>query len=161
MLYILKAKKSLQPAIQSPVLTTQGTKASVSFLITRNGDGQGDGTFNRFIGATTGARLLTYLGHRRMIMRQDRPHKNRIEDINAELLEALDAYLSDHDTGRYSLGLDAGILPSICDCGLCVAARKAIRKAKGADDISKLIAGLERAADLFDDIQERKAKERE
>ena len=33
------------------------------------------------------------------------------------------------------------------------------KEANGEDDISDLVAGLERAADLFDDIQERKAKE--
>ena len=37
-------------------------------------------------------------------------------------------------------------------------ARELIRKHKGEDDIRDLIAGLERAADLFDDIQDRKGE---
>ena len=41
-------------------------------------------------------------------------------------------------------------------CRICTLLTK---ETNGEDDISDLIAGLERAADLFDDIQDRKAKE--
>ena len=68
----------------------------------------------------------------------------QLESINTDLLDALDLLV----------GEDGDLFSDEAHSK----ARELIRKHKGEDDISDLIAGLERAADLFDDIQDRKGE---
>ena len=77
----------------------------------------------------------------------------QLETANADLLEALENLSG----AVHAVGYDTTSIvhPSLLN------ANEAIRKHKGEDDISDLVAGLEHAADLCDAIQERKAKENE
>ena len=73
-----------------------------------------------------------------------------LEDKNAELLEVLEEL----QKGIY----DFVELPVYAKNFVYRITNEAIRKHRGEDNISDLVAGLERAADLFDDIQDRKGE---
>ena len=81
-----------------------------------------------------------------------------LETANAELLEALERI---RDYSRDILDGTLGEQEHLDEGWVWRVTNDAIRKHKGEDDISDLVAGLEHAADLCDAIQERKAKENE
>ena len=78
-----------------------------------------------------------------------------LETANADLLEALEDVAKWIENGEWWVGspFKGGLDGNAID--------EAIRKHKGESDTSDLVAGLEHAVDLYDAIQERKAKENE